>query len=99
MLFRSGIVYGEVKSFTTPAYDFDLDNDLVDLGLSVKWARFNVGAKSETGLLIRFHGFQYPSHTLFPVQCIPQHVYGRPSECLQLLLQSTMVSPFSIFPE
>ena len=32
----SGIVYGEVKSFTTPAYDFDLDNDLVDLGLSVK---------------------------------------------------------------
>ncbi len=46
----SGIVYGEVKSFTTPAYDFDLDNDLVDLGLSVKWARFNVGAKSETGL-------------------------------------------------
>ncbi len=28
----SGIVYGEVKSFTTPAYDFDLDNDLVDLG-------------------------------------------------------------------
>ena len=43
-------MYGEVKSFTTPAYDFDLDNDLVDLGLSVKWARFNVGAKSETGL-------------------------------------------------
>lgn len=45
----SGIIYGEVKSFTTPACDFDLDNDLVDLGLSVKWARFNVGAKSETG--------------------------------------------------
>lgn len=45
----SGIVYGDVKSFATPAYDFDLDNDLVDLGLSVKWARFNVGAKSETG--------------------------------------------------
>ena len=42
----SGIVYGEVKSFTTPAYDFDLDNDLVDLGLSVKWARFNVGARA-----------------------------------------------------
>lgn len=46
----NGVVYGDVKSFTTSAYDFDLDNDLVDLGLSVKWARFNVGAKSATDL-------------------------------------------------
>lgn len=46
----NGIVYGDVKNFTTSSYDFDLDNDLVDLGLSVKWARFNVGAKSENGL-------------------------------------------------
>ncbi len=44
----SGIVYGDVKSFSTASYDFDLDNDLVDLGLSVKWARYNVGAASET---------------------------------------------------
>lgn len=46
----NGVVYGNVESFTTTAYDFDLDNDLVDLGLSVKWARFNVGAKSESAL-------------------------------------------------
>ena len=46
----NGILYGDVKNFTTATYDFDLDNDLVDLGLSVKWARFNIGAKSETGL-------------------------------------------------
>lgn len=45
-----GVVYGELESFTTSSYDFDLDNDLVDLGLSVKWSRFNVGAKSETDL-------------------------------------------------
>ncbi len=44
----TGIVYGDAQSFTTAAYDFDLDNDLVDLGLSVKWARFNVGASTET---------------------------------------------------
>lgn len=45
-----GEVYGEVQSFTTPAYDFDLDNDLVDLGLAsgLKWAKFNVGTTSET---------------------------------------------------
>jgi hypothetical protein len=46
----NGIIYGNVESFTTAAYDFDLDNDLVDLGLSVRWARFNVGAKTGTDL-------------------------------------------------
>lgn len=40
----TGVVYGDVKPFTTKALDFDVDNDLVDLGLSVKWAKFNVGA-------------------------------------------------------
>lgn len=42
----NGVIYGDVKDFTTTAYEFDLDNDLVDLGLSVKWARFNIGAKA-----------------------------------------------------
>lgn len=46
----SGVIYGDVESFVTPTYSFDLDNDLVDLGLSVKWARFNVGAKNATDL-------------------------------------------------
>lgn len=43
----SGVVYGEVQPFTTSKAVIDLDNDLVDLGLSVKWARFNVGATAE----------------------------------------------------
>ncbi|MDE5919632.1 MAG: hypothetical protein K2H05_09010 [Duncaniella sp.] len=43
----SGIVYGDVQTFKTSPYEFDLDNDLVDLGLSVRWARYNVGASSE----------------------------------------------------
>ena len=47
-----GEVYGEVQSFTTPSYDFDIDNDLVDLGLAsgLKWAKYNVGATKETEL-------------------------------------------------
>lgn len=45
-----GEVYGEVKSFKTPSYEFDVDKDLVDLGLSVKWAKYNVGATSDTEL-------------------------------------------------
>ena len=47
-----GEVFGSVQSFTTPAYDFDVENDLVDLGLpsGLKWAKYNVGATSETEL-------------------------------------------------
>lgn len=46
----SGIVYGDVKSFTTPARSFDPETDFVDLGLSVKWAKCNVGAAEEKEL-------------------------------------------------
>lgn len=44
----SGIIYGDVKEFTTDSYEFNVDDEMVDLGLSVKWARTNIGAKSET---------------------------------------------------
>lgn len=50
----SGIIYGDVKHFRTSDYDFDVENNLVDLGLSVKWAKFNIGAESETELGGRF---------------------------------------------
>lgn len=46
----SSIVYGDVKSFTTSASEIDVDAEFVDLGLSVKWAKRNIGAKSETDL-------------------------------------------------
>ena len=46
----NGTVYGEDREFTTPASDFNPDEDLVDLGLSTKWAKYNVGASKETDL-------------------------------------------------
>lgn len=46
----SGIVYGNVKSFTTSAREFNPETDFVDLGLSVKWAKCNVGAAEEQEL-------------------------------------------------
>lgn len=46
----SGVVYGDVASFTTAPITVDLDNDMVDLGLSVKWARRNVGARTDSEL-------------------------------------------------
>lgn len=44
----AGIIYGDVKEFKTAESGFDVENDFVDLGLSVKWAKRNVGAKSAT---------------------------------------------------
>lgn len=44
----SGIIYGEVEQFTTSSQNYNVDDELVDLGLSVKWAKSNIGAKSET---------------------------------------------------
>ena len=46
----AGVVYGDVKSFQTDAHEVDVDDEFVDLGLSVKWAKHNIGAKSETDL-------------------------------------------------
>ncbi len=46
----AGVVYGEVKEFKTDAHDVNVDDEFVDLGLSVKWAKHNIGAKDETDL-------------------------------------------------
>ena len=46
----NGTVYGEDRTFTTAPADFDPDTDLVDLGLSTKWAKYNVGASDEKQL-------------------------------------------------
>lgn len=41
-----GLVYSSVKSFTTTTKEMEY----VDLGLSVMWAKYNIGAESETEL-------------------------------------------------
>lgn len=46
----NGTVYGEDRTFTTAPADFNSDTDLVDLGLSTKWAKYNVGATDEKQL-------------------------------------------------
>lgn len=47
-----GIILGNVKSFTTAAQEMEY----VDLGLSVLWAKCNIGAENETerGILVGF---------------------------------------------
>lgn len=46
----NGTVYGEDRTFTTAPADFNPDTDLVDLGLSTKWAKYNLGATDEKQL-------------------------------------------------
>ena len=46
----SGIVFGDVKSFTTGAHQLDVNEDFVDLGLSTKWCKYNLGAVAENQL-------------------------------------------------
>ena len=52
----SGVVYGDVKEFETKEFSIDPDRDFVDLGLSTKWCKFNIGATkaSELGGLFAF---------------------------------------------
>lgn len=40
----TGVVYGDVKEFETKEYSFDVNELFVDLGLSTKWAKCNIGA-------------------------------------------------------
>lgn len=46
----AGVVYGDVKSFTTANHSLDASEDFVDLGLSTKWCKFNLGTDSESEL-------------------------------------------------
>ena len=46
----AGTIYGEVESFTTAPHSYDVDEEFVDLGLSVKWAKSNLGSKSDTDM-------------------------------------------------
>ncbi len=46
----AGKVYGEEKTFTTTEQNYDIVGDFVDLGLSTRWCKYNVGASSESEL-------------------------------------------------
>lgn len=72
-----GVVYGEVKEFTTSGNKLDADEDFVDLGLSVKWAKCNVGAKTETdfGGLYAFGDIAGTNPSIDPVEYASKDTY------------------------
>ncbi len=52
----TGEIFGDVKEFTTKTVEVNVDDIFVDLGLSTKWAKYNVGAQQpeELGGLFSF---------------------------------------------
>ncbi len=78
----SGIVYGDVKSFTTEANPINVDDEFVDLGLSVKWAKRNVGAKSATdfGGLFAFGDMTGVNPSIDPADYAAANTYKTPND-------------------
>ena len=78
----SGIVYGDVKSFTTSANPINVDDEFVDLGLSVKWAKRNVGAKSATdfGGLFAFGDMTGVNPSIDPADYAAANTYKTPND-------------------
>ena len=78
----SGVVYGDVKSFTTDEHEIDVDNEFVDLGLSVKWAKHNVGAKAETdfGGLFGFGDLAGTNPSITPADYASSNTYKTPND-------------------
>lgn len=91
----AGMVYGEEKSFITTGHTFDLDNDLVDLGLSTKWAKYNVGAisESEMGGLFGFGDMLGLNTSLDPAQYASGDVYRTASDLAYKVFEGKVTMP------
>lgn len=73
----NGKVYGEIKDFTTSALEVDVNEDFVDLGLSTKWAKVNLGASSEAefGGLFGFGDLSGVSTSIDPAEYAQGNIY------------------------
>lgn len=91
----NGQVYGEVKQFTTPSQTFDLDNDLVDLGLSTKWAKFNIGAskETETGGLFGFGDMTGYNTSIDPADYASADIYKTANDIANKIYDGKVTMP------
>ena len=78
----TSVIFGDVKSFTTGAFEWNADNDFVDLGLSVKWAKRNIGAKSETdfGGQFGFGDLTGVNPSIDPADYASENIYQTPGD-------------------
>ncbi len=69
-----GYIFGETKSFTTETQEMEY----VDLGLSVLWAKYNIGAEEEdeTGILVGFGDQTFYNYSTNPDDYLPWSAIG-----------------------
>ena len=68
----NGCIFGNTQSFTTAAQEMEY----VDLGLSVLWAKYNIGAESETepGVLVGFGDQTFYNRSSSPGDYTPWNI-------------------------
>lgn len=90
-----GIVYGDTKEFTTPAKPFDVDADMVDLGLSTKWAKCNLGAASENELggLLAFGDLAGFNTSIDPADYAAGNIYKTASDVVNVVSDGKATIP------
>lgn len=91
----AGLVYGDVKSFTTQEQVFDVDNDLVDLGLSTKWAKYNIGAskENEPGGLFGFGDMKGFNSSIVTTDYATANIYKTASDLAYATYQGKAMLP------
>lgn len=92
-----GVVYGEVKSFTTGAHQINVDEEFVDLGLSVKWAKHNIGAKEESdfGGLFGFGDLTGVNPSIDPADYASADIYKTTSDLVNVVTGGKVTLPTS----
>ena len=91
----SGVIYGDVKSFATPAHEIDVDEEFVDLGLSVKWAKHNIGARNENSLggLFAFGDLSGCNPSVDPANYASADIYKTGSDIANIALGGKATLP------
>ena len=91
----TGVVYGDVKSFTTQGNDIDVDEEFVDLGLSVKWARRNIGAQTATdfGGLFAFGDITGTNPSINPADYASADIYRTAQDIANVATQGKGTLP------
>ena len=97
----AGTVYGDVKSFTTTEKTLDVDADFVDLGLSTRWCRFNIGAASETDLggLFGFGDLTGTNNSTEPADYASADIYKTALDIANQTYQQTTLPSAAEFEE
>lgn len=97
----AGTVFGEVKSFTTQAHQLDVDVDFVDLGLSTKWCKYNLGAVAENqpGGLFGFGDATGTCNSTDPGDYAAGDIYRTANDLANIIYGQTTLPTASDFEE